>query len=179
MSTDKDFELRVAEEYGRARAIVETLQKLCEKVKDNPGNVSPKTDSALSGAKLQITGCADGVASLREDTDTLLEKCVLVVKDVASLDQAVKRLGNIRTKLEGEDVTKSDCTKWAEDLETVKTSLEKRYQIKKVDSEKQASVSSLTEQLKQKDQQIDQLNKSIQERDLKLQEIQKHLEPPK
>lgn len=179
MSTDKDFDLRVAEEYGKAQAIIETLQQLAEKVKEDPTKKSPKTQSTLTAMKLQLTGCSDGLSSLREDTDTLLEKCVLVVKDVANLDQAVKRLGGIRNKLEAEDITKADCTKWVEDLGVVKTSLEKRFQIKKVDSEKQASVSSLTEQLKQKDQQIDQLNKSLQERDLKLQEIQKHLEPPK
>lgn len=178
MTSDKDFDLRVAEEYGKAHAIIETLQDIVEKVKEDPSKKAPKTNTSISSLKIQLTGCSDGLSSLREDTDTLLEKCVLVVKDVASLDQAVKRLSTIRTKLEAEDITKTDCSKWAEDLETVKTSLEKRYQIKKIDSEKQASVSSLTEQLKQKDAQIESLNKNIQERDSKLQEIQKHLDPP-
>lgn len=175
MTTDKDFDLRLAEEYGKVQAVVGTLQELADKIKGDPASVSTKTTNALEGVKIQLSGCTDGVSSLREDTDTLLEKGVLVLKEVGSLDHAVRKLSTLRSKLGQEGVSKTDCTKYLEDLEAVKTSLEKRYQIKKVDSEKQASVSSLTEQLKQKDQLIEQLNKSIQERDTKLQEIQKHL----
>lgn len=173
--TEKDFDLRVAEEYGKAQAILETLQQLVEKVKEDPSKKGPKLKSSIVDIKLHFVGSLDGLAALRSDIDTSLEKCVLASRDVGNIDQAINKLSSIRAKLEVDDVTKTECTKWAEDLLSIKNTLEKRYQIKKVDSEKQASVSSLTEQLKQKDLQIEQLNKSVQERDLQLQEVQKQL----
>lgn len=171
MTTDKDFELRVAEEYGKAFAILETLQQTVEKLKEDPSKKSSKVKSTITDIKLNFSGTVDGMGSLRSDVGALLEKCVLATKDLDSMDQAIRKLSSLRSKLEAEDITKAECTKWLEDLESIKNSLERRHQIKRIDSERQASVSSLTEQLKQKEETISQLNQKIQE-------MQKQ-EPPK
>lgn len=172
MSTDKDLELRVAEEYGKAFAILDTLYQLTEKLKEDPSKKTPKMRTTLTDNKLYLTAAFEGVSALRSDVDTLLERGVLIGKDTNSIDQALKRLGTLRTRLEAEDISKADCTKWLEDLESIKTALEKRYQIKRVDSERQASVSSLTEQLKQRDLQIEQLNQVLQQKDAAIQQLQ-------
>lgn len=163
MSSENNLELRVAEEYGKALAILETLSQVAEKIKEDPTKKSPKVKTSLTEIRTHFSVAADGLVSLRGEVDALLERGVLVTKDVTSIDQAIKKLSSIRTKLDAEEVTKNDCTRWLEDLEVVKASLEKRYQIKKVDSERQASVSSLTEQLRQKDTQIEQLTTKIQQ----------------
>lgn len=170
MNSDNNFQLRVSEELGKAAAIVDTLQQVIEKLQEDPSKKSPKVKSILSDIKIQFSAAFDGLEAIRIDVDTALESCIVIMKDINSMYQATRRLNVLRTKLEAEEITKTDCQKWIDDLEAIKTTLDKRYQIKRVDSEKQASVSSLTEQLKQKDQLIDQLT-------LKIQELQKPVDP--
>lgn len=162
MSPENNLELRVAEEYGKALAILETLRQVAEKIKEDPSKRGPKIKTSLTDMKIQFSGVADGLVALRGEVDSLLERGVLVTKDVTNIDQAIKKLGSLRTKLDTEEISKADCSRWIDDLEAIQAALERRYQIKKVDSEKQASVISLTEQLRQKDTQIEQLNAKVQ-----------------
>jgi uncharacterized coiled-coil DUF342 family protein len=171
MNTDKDFEIKIAEGYGNISAVMESLQEIINKIEEDKAEKSSSSKTALKDLRIKLNFTADMLVAIRQDLDETLERCVLTGKDINNIEVAVRKLNSIRIKLDENDITLADCKKWSDDIETIKTALEKRYKIKKVDSEKQASVSSLTEQLKQKDLQIEQLT-------TKLQELQKQLEPP-
>jgi uncharacterized coiled-coil DUF342 family protein len=172
MNTDKDFEIKIAEGYGNISAVIESLQTVITKIEEDKAERTTKAKDSLKDLRIKLNFTADMVVAIRQDLDETLEKCIITAKDLNNIDVAIRKLSAIRTKLEDNEITVTDCRKWFDDVDAIKTALEKRYQIKKVDSEKQASVASLTEQLKQKDSQIEQLT-------AKVQELQKQLEPKK
>lgn len=171
MSTNEDFGIRMAEQYAKVQAILTILEQSAEKLKEDPAKKSTKLKTTLTDLKVNFSTALEGVGNLRTESDSMLENCTLTNKDLTNMEKALRRMLALRSKLDGEEVTKTDCSKWLEELETLKVSLGRRYQIKQVDSEKQASVSSLTEQLKQRDTTIDQLQKEKQEYLIRIQEL--------
>lgn len=175
MSTNQALELKLAEAYGRALAIHEKLVGTIEKIKEDDLKKLPKAKQALTNLKIDFKLAAEGLDQLREETDLVLESGVLTNKDITNMDQSLQKLLTLKIKLEADDITSDQYDKWLGDLVSVKSSLSQRHQVKRVDSERQASVSSLTEQLKKKDEQITELLKEKQERDSQISELTKEL----
>src|SRR5271157_3467901 len=131
MNSDKNVDFRVAEELGKAAAIVETLQEVLEKLIEDPAKKSPKIKSMLGDIKIHFSAAFDGLEAIRNDVDSGLESYILAMKDLNSMSQAIRKLSSLRSKMDAEEIIKTDCQRWNEDLNAIKASLEKRYQIKR------------------------------------------------
>lgn len=158
----KDLDLKLAEAYARALAIHSMLADAAEKGAEDSAKKTSKTKDHLAELKINFSVAFDGVSSLRDELDTQLEYHIVTNRNLIGMETALRKLSSLRSKMEAGDFTATNCTKWLEELGTVKTSLEKRFEIKKVDSERQATVASLTEQLKKKEETIEKLTQQMQ-----------------
>lgn len=176
MTAIETIEAKIAEAYGRALAIQDKLIHLVEKCREDSGKKSPKLKQALQALEIEFGLATDSLDQLREEADALLEGGVLANRNVTNMESSIKRLISVKNRLHREEISVEDCKKWVDDLGTIKGGLERRYQIKRVNSEKQASVASLTEQLKNKEELITQLTREKQERDGRIGELTKELQ---